>query len=62
MEDQGKKANKSNGKRLVESDEIIRKDFNTDRDSIPLEEEKKYSMNLLKKNLLDLGILKKMII
>ena len=39
------------GKQLVESNEIAKKDFNIDRDSVPLEEPKKYLMNLLKKNL-----------
>ena len=46
---------------MVESDEIIRKDFNIDRDSIPLEEQKKNLMSLLKKDLLDLRIYKKVI-
>ena len=44
MEDQGKKqitVTKFHRKQLVESDEIIRKTFNIDRDSIPLEEQKK---------------------
>ena len=35
------KAIEDNGKILVESDEVIEKHFNIDRDSIPLEEQKK---------------------
>ena len=35
------KAIEDNGKILVESDEVIEKYFNIDRDSIPLEEQKK---------------------
>ena len=41
------------GKQLFESDEIIRKDFNIDRDNISLEEQKKYLMSLLKRDLLN---------
>ena len=56
-ESQGKnqiKAIEDHGKQLIESDDIIRKDFNIDRDNIPLEKQKKYLMNLLKKDLLNL--------
>ena len=38
-------------KHVAESDELTKKDFNIDRDSIPFEERKKYLMNMLKKNL-----------
>ena len=44
IENQGKnqiKAIEDHGKQLVESDEIIRKDFNINRDIIPLEKQKK---------------------
>ena len=54
IEDQGKtqiKAIQGNGKKLVESSKLIKKDFNVDRDSISHEEKK--LMNLLKKNLLN---------
>ena len=47
---------------LVKSNELIKKDFNIDRDSIPLEEQKKYLMNLLKKDLLNFRIFFKKII
>ena len=40
-------------KQLVESNEIVKKDFNIDIDSVSLEEQKKYLMNLLKKNLMN---------
>ena len=55
-EDENKKQIKGiedNGKQLVESDEIVRKDFNIDRYNISLEEQKKYLMNLLKRDLLN---------
>ena len=32
---------KDHGKQLIEYNEFIKKDFNVDRDSIPLEEQKK---------------------
>ena len=58
IEDQGKKqinAIEDHGKKLVECNEFIKKD--RDRDSIPLDKrKKKYLMNLLKKDLLDLEI------
>ena len=41
---------------MVEFDELIEKDFNIDRDSIPPEEQKKYLMNLLLKDLLNLRV------
>ena len=51
------KAIEDQGKQLVESKELVKKAFNTDRDSIPLEEQKNmYLMNLLEKGLLNLGI------
>ena len=55
IENQGKnqiKAIEDHGKQLAESDEIIGKDFNINRDIVPLEKQKKYLMNLLKKDLL----------
>ena len=55
-EDENKKQIKGiedNGKQLVESDEIVRKDFNIDRYNISLEEQKKYLMYLLKRDLLN---------
>ena len=48
--DQGKKQIKTikdHGNKLVESNKIIKKDFNINKDSIPHEEQKKYLMNLL---------------
>ena len=59
IEDQGKKQMKAiedHRKQLVESNELIKKDFNIDRDSITFEEQKKYLMNLLKKGVLNLRI------
>ena len=61
-ENQGKqqiKAIGDHGKQLVESNELIKKDFNIDRDSIPLEKQKKYLMNFWKEGLLNLRILKR---
>ena len=58
-EDQGKnqiKAIKDHGKQLAESNELIKKYFNMDRNSIPLDKQKKYSINLLKKNLMNFRI------
>ena len=44
-------------KQLAEFNELIREDFNINRYSIPLEKKKKtYSINLLKKCLLNFGI------
>ena len=54
IESQGKKqikATEDHGKQLVESNENVKKDFNIDKDSAPLVEQKKYLMNLLKTNL-----------
>ena len=48
IEDQGEKqikAFKEHEKQLVESNELIKKDFNVEKNSIPLEEQKKYLMN-----------------
>ena len=45
-----------NGKQLVKSDELIKKDFNIGRESLGLEEQKQYLMNLLKKCLLNLKV------
>ena len=56
IEDQGKKQIKAiedHGKQLAEFNKLVKKNFNIDRDSIPLEEQKKNLMNLLKKNLLN---------
>ena len=39
------------GKQMVEFNKLIKKDFNIDRDNIPLEEQKKNLMNLLEKGL-----------
>ena len=55
IEEQGKKQIKSiqdHRKQLAGSNELIKKDFNIDRDSTPLEERQKYLIDLLKKNLL----------
>ena len=43
-------------KQLVESNELIKNDFSINKDNIPLEEQKKYLMNLLMKYLLNLWI------
>ena len=59
IEEQGKKqikANEDNEKHLAESNKLIKKDFHIDRDSIPLDEQKKYLINLLKKNLMSFRI------
>ena len=48
--DQGKKQTKAiedHEKELVESNRLIKKDISIDRGSIPLEEQKKYLINLL---------------
>ena len=44
------------GKQLVESNELIKKNFNFDKTDILLEKQKQYRMNLLKKNLINFGI------
>ena len=41
------------GKQFVKSNELIKKDFDMERDSIPHEEEEKYLMNLLENGLLN---------
>ena len=41
IKDQGEKQVKAHGKQLVESNEIVKREFNIDRDSVPLEEQKK---------------------
>ena len=54
-----KRAVEDHGKQLVESNELIKEDFNIGRDNIPLEEQNKifkYLMILLKKSLLNLGV------
>ena len=54
IEDQGEKHIKAieyHGKHLVASNEPIGKDFNINKDGIPLEKQKIYLINLLKKNL-----------
>ena len=52
IDDQDKKqikATEYHEKQLVESNELIKKDFNIDKDCLLLEKQKKYLMNLLKK-------------
>ena len=59
MKDQGKKQIKTiedHEKLLAESNELIKKDFNIGRDSIPLNEQKKYLIDLSKKNLMNFRI------
>ena len=59
IEDQSKKqinAIEDHGKKLAESNKLIQKDFNIEKDSIPFYEQKIYLMNLLKEDLLDLEI------
>ena len=51
IEDQGKKqikATEDHEKQLVESNELIKKDFNIDRDSVPHEEQKKIFNELIR--------------
>ena len=48
------KALEDNGKQLVKSNEISQNDINIERYSIPLEEQKKFLLNLLKECLLNL--------
>ena len=50
------KAIDDHGKQLAESNELIKMAFNIGRDSKKLEEQKKYLINLLKKDLVKLGI------
>ena len=59
IEDQGEKHIKAieyHGKHLVASNEPIGKDFNINKGGIPLEKQKIYLINLLKKNLLNFRI------
>ena len=59
IEDQGEKHIKAieyHGKHLVASNEPIGKDFNINKDGIPLEKQKIYLINLLKKHLLNFRI------
>ena len=56
IEDQGKKQIKTiedHGKQLVESNELVKKDFYIDRDGVKLNEQGKYLTNFLKKNLMN---------
>ena len=50
------KALEERGKQLVKSNKLIEKDLNINIDSIPLEKQRKYLMNLLKKNLMNFKI------
>ena len=50
------------GKQMVESNELIKKNFNIDIDSIPHEEQKIYLINLLEKGILSFKVYKKDII
>ena len=64
IEDRGKKQIKAigdHGKQMVESNTLVKENFNIDRDSIPLEEKKKLMNLLLKKGLLTFGSYKKKI-
>ena len=47
---------------MVESNEIAKKDFNIERDSVPLEEQKKYLINLLKRKLVNFRNWKKKLV
>ena len=51
------KANEDRRKQLVKSNKLNKKDFNINRNSIPLEEQKKITI-LLKKDILNLRIKK----
>ena len=48
--------------KMIKSNELIKKDYDINRDSILLEEQKKYLINLLKKDLLIFGNQKKELI
>ena len=50
------KEENENGKQLLEFNELVKKDFNIDRDSILLEEQQKKLINLLKKGLMNFAI------
>ena len=59
IKDQGNKQIKAiedHGKQLVESNAYVKKNFNIDRNSTSLEEQKKYLMKLLMKDLLNFRI------
>ena len=59
IEDQGRKKIKAvedHWKQLVESNEIAKKGVSIDRDSVPLEQQKKNLINFLKKNLINFRI------
>ena len=59
IEDQARKKIKAiedHWKQLVESNEIAIEDVNIDKDSVPLEEQKKYLINFLKKKLMNFRI------
>ena len=58
-EDQGEKQIKALeylGKQLIESNELVKKDVNIDEDGVSLEEQRKYLMNLPKKNFMNFRI------
>ena len=64
IENQDKKQIKEiedHGNQLVESNELIKKDFNIDRDSIPLEEQKKIFNKLVEENSSEFRNLEKII-
>ena len=44
------------GKKLAESNVLVKKDFNIERDNMQLEEQKQYSMNMLKTRFLNFRI------
>ena len=59
IEDQIKKQIKAieiMGKKLAESNVLVKKDFNIERDNMQLEEQKQYSMNILKTGFLNFRI------
>ena len=59
LEDQIKKQIKAieiMGKKLAESNVLVKKDFNIERDNMQLEEQKQYSMNILKTGFLNFRI------
>ena len=59
IEDQGEKQIKAleyRGKKLIESNELVKKNFNIDKDGVSLEEQRKYLMNLPKKNFVNFRI------
>ena len=44
------------GKKLAESNVLVKKDFNIERDNMQLEEQKQYSMNMLKTGFMNFRI------